>query len=372
MHSSVIKPENRDLILREVFQEFQTEGIFIKGYPFGSGHIHDTFLVETGGTDNYVLQRLNSRVFKKIPEMQENIERVTLHIRRKLQSVKGSDIRRECLNFIYATNGKTWIKDRSGDYWRLSVFIPDHRTYETVDSPEKAFEGGKAIGRFQEMLADLGGQPLHETIPYFHHAGKRLETFNNKINEDPFSRVRSVKNEIEFLLERAEKMQIIVRLGNEGRIPQRIIHYDTKFNNILFDEHDKALCLIDLDTVMPGYIHYDFGDAIRTGASISAEDEPDLLKVGMNINLFRSYAEGYLKEIRATLNNTEIDYLAFSPMLITYIQAVRFLTDYIDGDKYYKIHYKDHNLVRTKAQNQLVRSMEEQYTGMQKIISDLT
>jgi thiamine kinase-like enzyme len=250
----------------------------------------------------------------------------------------------------------------------MYIFISNHRSYDIVDSPDKAYQGGKAIGRFQAMLADMEGGPLFETIPWFHDIGKRLETFNIKIAEDPAGRVKNINKEIDLVLRRSEEMKIILKLGSEGKIPIRITHNDTKFNNILLDLNDKALCVIDLDTVMPGYVHYDFGDAIRTSSNIAAEDEEDLTKVKMDIRLFEAYARGYLKETRDTLNAVEKEYLAFAPRLITYTIAVRFLTDYIDGDNYFKIHHEHHNLQRAKAQLRLVESMEEQYESMKKII----
>lgn len=375
MHSSGIRQENniRNL-LRDVSDSFGIGDEILKGEPFGSGHIHDTFYVETAsaGENRYIYQRLNNRVFRKIPEMQENIERVTAHIRNKLLSIPGSDIKRECLTFLVAPGGKTWITDRSGSYWRISLFIPDHRSYDKVDSPGKAYEGGRAIGRFQAMLSDLPGDPLHETIPFFHHIGKRLETLVDKIDQDPAHRVKLVNPEIDFILSRAEKMKVILRLGEEGTIPVRITHNDTKFNNILLDKNDRALCVIDLDTVMPGFVHFDFGDAIRTAANVAPEDEEDLSKVKMDISIYKAYADGYLSETKNTLNKSEIDHLAFAPLVITYNQAVRFLTDYIDGDNYYKIHHPHHNLQRTRAQLELVRSMEGQFGEMQKIIAELS
>lgn len=362
-----------DLQLRDVFEKFRVSGTFLRGYPYGRGHIHDTFLVETTEKekDNYILQKLNNRIFKNIPELQQNIERVTIHLRNKLSKIKGSDIKRECLTLIHSKEGKTWITDDSGSFWRMYIFITNHKSYDIVDSPGKAFEGGKAIGRFQAMLADLGGDPLFETIPWFHNIGKRLDTFNLKVKEDPAGRVKHIIPEISDVTSRAEKMKIILKLGRDGKIPLRITHNDTKFNNILLDENDKALCVIDLDTVMPGYVHYDFGDSIRTAANSAAEDESDLSKVKMNIELFEAYSRGYLGETRETLNNVEKDYLAFAPQLITYTIAVRFLTDYIDGDHYFKIHHEHHNLIRARAQLQLVKSMEEQYNEMQRIIERL-
>ena len=362
-----------DINLGEIFNSFQAEGKFLSGGPFGSGHIHDTFRIETAEKekDDYILQRLNNRIFKNIPELQSNIERVTMHLNRKISAIPGSDVKRECLTLIPAKDGRSWITDREGSFWRMYIFISDHRSYNIVDTPDKAYEGGKAIGRFQAMLADLPGKPLYDTIPYFHDIEKRLETFNRKLKEDPAGRAGKVEDEINFVHNRAEEMKIILRLGREGKIPVRITHNDTKFNNILLDRNDKALCVIDLDTVMPGYVHYDFGDAIRTAANIAAEDEKELSKVKMDINLFKAYAEGYLSETRDTLNDVEKEYLAFAPRLITFIIALRFLTDFIDGDNYFKIHHEHHNLQRARAQFRLVESMEEQYGEMGAIVKKL-
>ena len=360
--------------LREIFEYFDADGTFFKGEPYGSGHIHDTFRIETVETekDDYILQRLNNKIFKNIPELQHNIERVTVHLKNKLKSIPGSDIKRECLSLIPSRDGKSWIIDHEGNYWRMYIFISNHHSYNIVDSPDKAFEGGKAIGRFQAMLSDMPGGPLFETIPWFHNIEKRLQTFNDKITENPVRRVENVVEEIDQILQRAEEMKIILKLGKEGRIPLRITHNDTKFNNILLDENDKALCVIDLDTVMPGYIHYDFGDSIRTAANTASEDENDLSRIKMDINLFKAYSEGYLSETVDTLNDVEKEFLAFAPKLITYTIAVRFLTDFIDGDNYFKIHHELHNLQRARAQLRLVMSMEEQYEEMKRIISKLT
>ncbi|HZL76251.1 MAG TPA: aminoglycoside phosphotransferase family protein [Bacteroidales bacterium] len=359
--------------LSEIFDCFCAEGTFLRGEPFGSGHIHDTFRVETSENDkdDYILQRLNNRIFKNIPELQENIERVTVHLRNKLSAIPGSDLKRECLRLIPSKEGKSWMTDKQGKYWRMYIFIADHRSYNIVDTPGKAYEGGKAIGRFQAMLADLPGEPLHETIPFFHDIEKRLEAFQNVIKADPAGRVSSIGSEIASVLRRADEMKIILRLGREGRIPRRITHNDTKFNNILLDSNNKALCVIDLDTVMPGYIHYDFGDAIRTVANTAAEDEKNLSKIKMDIELFEAYSKGYLSETCNTLNNTEKEYLAFAPRLITYTIATRFLTDYIDGDNYFKISHEHHNLDRARAQIKLVECMEDKYEAMKKIIDGL-
>jgi Ser/Thr protein kinase RdoA (MazF antagonist) len=363
-----------DYNLNIIFKFFEADGTFLKGEPYGSGHIHDTFKIETAEKekDDYILQRLNNKIFKNIPQLQNNIERVTVHLRNKLENIPGSDIKRECLRLIPTHEGKTWLCDNDGNYWRMYIFISNHRSYNIVDSPDKAYEGGKAIGRFQAMLADMPGEPLFETIPWFHNIEKRLDTFNLKILENPVGRALYITDDIKDVLSRAEEMKIILKLGSEGKIPLRITHNDTKFNNILLDENNKALCVIDLDTVMPGYVHYDFGDAIRTAANSASEDEKDLSKIKMNISLFEAYAKGFLSESGDTLSDTEKEYLAFAPRLITYTIAVRFLTDYIDGDNYFKVHHENHNLQRARAQLRLVKSMEEQYEEMKTIIRKLT
>lgn len=361
--------------LKEIFSRFSADGTFFSGTSFGPGHIHDTYRIITAekDCDDYILQRLNSNVFKNIPRLQENIERVTEHISKKISAIPGGDARRECLKLIPVKGSqRTYFMDEVHNYWRLFIFIPDHRSYERVDSYTKAFEGGRAIGKFQAMLADLPGDPLYETIPGFHNIVKRLETFHRVIEDDRAGRASSVSVEIEEIISREEEMKQIIKLGEEGRIPLRITHNDTKFNNILFDAgSDRALCLIDLDTVMPGYVHYDFGDAIRTASNRADEDSDDLEAVSMDLEVYRAYAEGYLSETRATLNDTEIGYLPFAPKLLTYIMATRFLTDYIDGDNYYKIKYPLHNLQRNKVQITLLKSMEAQYSEMVAIIKNM-
>jgi len=361
--------------LRKIFSCFSAEGSFLSGRSFGPGHIHDTYRIETAENhcDDYILQRLNNNVFKDIPRLQHNMERVTAHLRSKLSAIPGSDLKRECLTLIVdRETGRSWHIDEQGNFWRMFIFISDHRSYERVDSHHKAFEGGKAVGRFQALLSDLPGDPLFETIPDFHNIVKRLETFHRVVSDDPAGRVSSSGREIAGITSREEEMKVIIRLGEEGKIPLRITHNDTKFNNILFDTNDRALCIIDLDTVMPGYVHYDFGDAIRTASNTADEDSPDLSLVSMDLGIYEAYAKGYLTETRGTLNDTEIGYLAFAPKLLTYIMATRFLTDYLDGDKYYKIKYPEHNLQRNKVQIALLACMEANYSKMEQIIKNIT
>lgn len=358
--------------LKSIIEHFKIKGNFLEGKSYGSGHIHDTFLIHTGeGTRDYLLQKINHDVFRNILQLMSNIEKVTKHIQRKIRMRSKSRSSSTCLTYIPTKNGKYYHLDSNGDYWRVSVFIPDSRSYDVIDSPERAYEGGQAFGRFLTELTDLPVDQLYETIPDFHNIEKRLETFYMTVREDPLQRVKEALREIEFVVTRAEEMKCINRLGEEGKIPRRITHNDTKFNNILFDSDDNFLCVIDLDTVMPGYIHFDFGDAIRTAANTGAEDEKDLSKISMDIRLYKAFSKGFLEETKAFLTKKEVEYLPFSAKLLTFMNGLRFLTDFIDGDKYYKIHHASHNLQRAKAQFMLLRSMDEQYGEMQAILEKI-
>ncbi|MDT8400973.1 MAG: aminoglycoside phosphotransferase family protein [Bacteroidales bacterium] len=358
--------------LENIFKQFRAEGTFIEGKVFGTGHIHDTYKIETGKAyRDYLLQKLNSKVFTDIPGLQENIFRVSNHIRQKLAGWGENDVDRKCLTVIKSHDDRTWFRDQKGDYWRMFIFIPDHHSFDEVKNPMQAYEGGRAIGCFQSLLSDLPGPRLNETIPYFHDVERRLETFHKALKEDAVSRAGRVKDEISFVLARQEEMKIIPRLGKQGKIPLRITHNDTKFNNILFDKDGRALCLIDLDTVMPGYVHYDFGDSIRTAANTAAEDEEDLSKVHADLDTYEAFTRGYLHQISNILNPTEIEYLAFAPSLMTFIMGLRFLTDYIMGDVYYKIHKPDHNILRSRAQFRLIEDFEMKLDRMKSIISDI-
>jgi len=359
--------------LEAIVRLFEIEGRIVASGIFGSGHINDTFLLRTRDSDpyDYLLQRINHHIFKDVAALQENIERVTTHIRRKLAAVPGSNPDREVLTLVRCKDGGTYARDDEGAYWRIYLYIDGTRSYDIVDSPARAYQGGRAFGRFQAMLADLPGPPLHETIPRFHDIDFRLYNFADALRRDPLGRAAAARAEIAFVEARADEMRTIKRLGRAGAIPLRITHNDTKFNNVLLDESGRALCVTDLDTVMNGYVHYDFGDSIRTSTNTGAEDEADLSKVSMDIGLFEGYARGFLEETTAFLNRVEIDHLAFSGRLLTYIIGLRFFTDHLDGDHYFKIHAEGHNLRRARAQFKLLRSMEEQAEAAQDVIERL-
>jgi len=360
--------------LKKIIAHFHITGTFESGNSYGSGHINDTYLVRTleKNQPDYILQRINHHVFKNIPALQENIERATTHLKGKLEKIPGSQPNRETLTLIPAEDDKSYYIDKEGNYWRVYLFIDNQRSYDRVESAHQAFEGGKTFGRFQYLISDLDGPPLHETIPDFHNMETRLAAFFKVVESHPVNRVDTAFEEIRFVEQRAEEMTRILRLGRKGEIPKRITHNDTKFNNVLLDEHDKGLCVIDLDTIMPGYIHYDFGDSIRTSTNTATEDEADLSRVEMDIRLFEAYTKGFLSQTQSFLTQTETDNLAFAGKMMTFIIGLRFLTDYLDGDHYFKVHHKGHNLQRARTQFKLVTSMERQYDQMQKIIERMT
>ncbi len=357
----------------KIYNQFSVKGSFKHVAPYGSGHINDTYLIKTRENDcsDYILQRINRNIFKDIPRLQENILRVTSHLRKKISLIPGSEPDRETLTLALSLSKLPYYRDDDGNYWRVYLFISNHRSYNRVETPGQAYEGGRAYGRFLRLLSDLEGPSLHDTIPYFHNMEKRLQTFFKKVKANPVNRVAGTAEEIRFVEQRSDEMLHIQELGKAGKITGRVTHNDTKFNNVLLDENDKALCVIDLDTVMQGYVLYDFGDAIRTSTNTSSEDEPDLSKVELDIELFESFSRGFLKETAFILNDTETGNLAFSGKMMTFIIGLRFLTDYLDGDNYFKTHHKHHNLQRAKTQFKLVSSMERQYDQMQGIVSEI-
>ncbi len=334
--------------------------------PLGKGHINDSYRVELSGNE-FVLQRINNDIFENVSELQNNIMRVTMHIRQKLMDAKVEDIDRKVLTLIPTTTGKLYYQDEDDNYWRMMDFIKNSKSFEEIN-PELAYRAGLAFGEFQEMLADLPDGPLFETISNFHNIESRLNSFRGAVDFNRIGRLMEVTDLVNEIESRADEMCKAERMHREGKLVKRTNHCDTKVNNILFDENDNVLCVVDLDTVMPGYVLSDFGDFIRTGANTGAEDDQDLNNVGVDLDIFEGYTRGYLESAASFLTDTEIENLAFGAKLLTYMQAVRFLTDYINGDTYYKIAYGNHNLVRTKAQLKLLQSLEENYDKMQEIV----
>ena len=354
--------------LKEIVFQFIDKDENVKIEPLGKGHINDSYRV---GTDEkeYVLQRINHNIFKNVHELQNNIHRVTSHIRTKLIEKGVTDVERRVITLIPTHDGVLYYKDVNGDYWRLMIFIKDSKSYDDIN-PDLAYRAGMAFGEFQKTLEDIPGEPLFETIPNFHNMENRLESFRESVKANKAGRLDEVADLVKEIEDRAEEMCKAERMHREGKLPKRINHCDTKVNNILFDNDDQVICVVDLDTVMPGYVLSDFGDFIRTGANTGAEDDKNLDNVSVNLDIFEAYAKGYLKHAASFLTDTEIENLPYGAKLLTYMQTVRFFTDYIDGDTYYKIAYPQHNLVRTKAQFKLLQSLEENYEKMQQIVKD--
>ena len=352
--------------LFEIASHFALEGAVASIEALGEGFINDTFVVKTeGSAPNYILQRKNHIVFPDVPGMMDNIKAVTEHIKAKV-----TDPMRETLTVVPATDGKLYHKDGE-NYWAVCLFIPDTVTYDRADSTALAYQGGVGIGRFQALLADFD-KPLNETIKGFHNIRWRFEQWDATIAADPAGRVKDLQQEIEWVESRREEMLSFWSKVETGEIPTHVTHNDTKISNILFDRQTgNVLCAIDLDTVMSSTSLNDFGDAIRSYTNTGAEDDKCLDNVEMSIDMFRAYAEGYLSEQRDSMCASEKEWLAFAGRYITFEQVLRFLMDYIDGNKYYKIAYPDHNLVRTRAQYKLLQSMERQYEEMCRIVKEL-
>ena len=353
--------------LYNIAQQFALEGSIAENKALGDGFINDTFIVKTeGDAPNYILQRKNHIVFPDVPAMMDNIRRVTEHIKAKVENPL-----RDTLTVVPTTDGALYYKDEEGNFWAVCLFIENTTTYDRADSTALAYQGGKGIGRFQAQLADFT-EPLAEVIRGFHNMRYRFEQWDEAVKADKAGRVASLAEEIGWIESRREEMLGFWSLVENGTIPTRVTHNDTKISNILFDADTKdVLCAIDLDTVMSSTSLNDVGDALRSYTNTGAEDDPDLEKVSMSLDMFRAYIEGYLSERAATLSESEWEWLAFSGRFITFEQVLRFLMDYIDGDKYYKIKYPEHNLVRTRAQYKLLQSMEEQYDQMVAIVKGL-
>ena len=355
--------------LLNIAHNFDIEGEISNIEALGEGFINDTYIVTTeGDAPNYILQRKNHNIFPDVPAMMDNIGRVTRHLKAKVDSA-GGDAQREVLTVIPTKQGELYHK-YDEEFWAMSLFIEESITHNKATSPRLAYMGGKAIGRFQSLLADFN-EPLAEVIKGFHNIRWRFEQWDSTLAEDRVGRAKEVATEIEWIESRRETMLSFWQMVEEGKLPLRVTHNDTKLSNILFDKSDEVLCVIDLDTVMLSTSLNDFGDAIRSYTNRGAEDDTNLENVGMDIELFRAYTEGYLSERKSTLTQLEREWLAFAALYITFEQVLRFLMDYIDGDRYYKIAYPSHNLVRTRAQYKLLESMETQYAEMQAIVEAL-
>ena len=356
--------------LIKIASSFDIDGKPVSATPWGSGLINDTFLVKTANrsTPDYILQKINDSIFADVEMLQSNIVAVTSHIRKKLEEYGEEDIDRKVLTFIPDASGKTYVK-AGGRYWRLSVFIQRSVTHDTVN-PYYARHAGNAFGNFEYMLSDMH-DALGETIPDFHNMEFRLRQFMQAVDEDKAGRLREVEYFREEILSRSETMCAAERMFREGKLPKRICHCDTKVNNMLFDENGKVLCVIDLDTVMPNFVFSDYGDFLRTAANTGKEDDENPENVNFNMEIFMAFTEGYLETAGKFLLPVETENLPFAAKLFPYMQCVRFLTDYLNGDTYYKTAYPEHNLVRAKAQFKLLQSAESQNDRMNDFIASV-
>ncbi|MBL7016444.1 MAG: aminoglycoside phosphotransferase family protein, partial [Kiritimatiellales bacterium] len=339
--------------------------------PYGSGHINDTYRVvyeQDGQEVHYIHQRINKNIFKNVPGLMENIGRVTRHQRKKFEEAGADEIDRRVLTLVPTVDGKDYFVDAHGDFWRTYVFVEDAVGIDVIENTDQAYESAKAFGEFQCQLANMPGR-LNDTIPNFHHTRSRYNTLMQAIAEDTHGRAANVQAEIAFAKAREEIVDVVIDLMASGEIPERVTHNDTKLNNVLIDTTTgKGMCVIDLDTVMPGSVLYDFGDMIRTTTNQAAEDEPDLSKIEMNVDYFEALVKGYLETASGFLTPKERELLPFSGQLITFEIGLRFLTDYLQGDVYFKTHRDGQNIDRCRKQFKMVESMEEQMDAMQKIM----
>lgn len=355
LNDHIINMEEKNLL--QLVSHFDVQGTVKSVKPLGNGLINDTYKVAMNEEDApaYVLQRINNAIFKDVELLQSNIEAVTAHLRKKLEEKQVADIDRRVLHFIKAETGKTYWREADDTYWRMMRFIPNAFTYETVNE-KYSHAAGLAFGEFEAALVDLP-QQLGETIPDFHNMELRARQLKEAVQNNPVKRLSVVESMVEELNRNMEEMCKAEQLHRDGKLPKRICHCDTKVNNMMFDADGNILCVIDLDTVMPSYVFSDYGDFLRTGANFTAEDDPNLANVGFNMDIFKAFTKGYLTSAGAFLTPIEREHLPFAAKLFPFMQCARFLTDYINGDVYYKIKYPEHNLDRAKNQLALFNSV---------------
>ena len=358
--------------IESIVKQYDFDGELIEHKAFGSGHINDTIklvYIKNGIEKSYVLQRINTEIFTKPEELMENIVKVTDFLRKKIKE-NGGDPERETLKVIKTKDGKNYAKDHEGGYWRVYDFITDAISYEKVETADDFYQSAIAFGNFQNLLADFPAEELNETIADFHNTKKRYETFKQSVENNLSGRASEVQDEINFILERKDLADYFTDLQDEGKLPIRVTHNDTKLNNVMIDKDSKkGICVVDLDTVMPGLAMNDFGDSIRFGASSALEDEKDLDKVYLDLELYEVFTKGFIEALDGRLTDMEIDLLPHGAKVMTYECGLRFLADHIDGDKYFKIAYPGHNLDRARTQIKLVADMEAKWDQMHEILN---
>lgn len=350
--------------IEEIIAQFELDSPAVSFSEHGTGHIHGTYCVTTEKGTRYILQRMNEVTFRNIPELMENIVLITEYLRKQKNNSA------DCLRVIPVKDGTWWLRDETGAY-RMFNYIEDSLSLDLPETPADFYESAVGIGTFQQDLSGFPVEKLHEAIPNFHNTPDRYRIFHEVLKKDPMGRAAFVQEEIEKYLSREEEMGTLQRMREDGTLPTRVTHNDTKLNNVLLDAKTrKAKCVIDLDTVMPGLSLYDYGDSIRFGASTAAEDEKDLSRVSMDLSMFRIYTEGFMKACPG-LTEKEIEMLPMGIKTMTCECGLRFLTDYLDGDHYFTIHYEDQNLDRARTQIRLVEDMEEKWDEMKRMIREI-
>ncbi len=361
--------------IKHVLKRFKFQGKYVSAEELSSGNINGTYALtyqlDDGSIKRYILQRINTKAFKNPHELMVNIQLIVNHITAAMARAK-VDCDRKTLEFVSDHQGAYVFCDEYNHWWRAYVFVDNARAYNSIEDPQHFYEAGRGFGEFQKYLFDFPAEKLTATIPDFHNTTKRFYAFVAAVAEDKAGRVKGLEKEIDFFFDRRKMMNKILELTEEGVLPERVTHNDTKLNNVLIDDTTgKAICVIDLDTVMPGSILYDYGDAIRYGASTAPEDEPDVSKIDVDMNLFRLFTDGFISEIAHTITDDEIKNLPLGVLVITCELAMRFLTDYINGDEYFKVKYPEHNLVRAHAQMRLLEVFESRYDEMQAYVDTL-
>lgn len=355
----------------EVINSFDFDGELEEVRKFGSGHINETYcavFTTKTGRKRYILQKMNKHIFRDPVGLMENISGVTSWLKKKILE-NGGDTERETLNIVNDRTGTPYYIDKEGEYWRVYLLIEDATCYDQVQSDEDFYQSAFVFGNFQRLLADYPAETLHETIPDFHNTVKRFADLKKAVEEDACGRAADVQKEILFVLEREQLTHTLVDFQETGRLPLRVTHNDTKLNNIMIDNKTRrGICVIDLDTVMPGLSLNDFGDSIRFGASTAAEDEQDTSKVFCDLHLFEVYVKGFLKGCGGALTELEVELLPMGAILMTFECGIRFLTDYLEGDNYFRIHRDNHNLDRARTQFKLTVDMEQKLSEMKAII----
>ncbi|SNR74595.1 phosphotransferase enzyme family protein [Lutibacter flavus] len=347
--------------LKFIFNQFEHSSEFLSYEVLASGHINDTYLIRTTQKPYFVLQRVNHSVFKDVPGLITNKVNVSKHLQKKLAYLPESELKRRVLSFVKIKKGESYYFEHDGNYWNMMVFIADSTTFETVKNEEIAYEGGKLFGYFLNLTSDFDAAKLTEVIPKFHDMSFRFSQFEDALKVATAGRLKQGKKYIAQVGSLREEMHILQRLKESGEIKLRVTHNDTKISNALFDLNNKGLCVIDTDTVMPGIVHYDFGDAIRTICNTAAEDEKNLELVNFNQVYYKAYVKGFLEEMKSALSPIEIKHLPLGAKTMIFIMAIRFLTDFLNGDIYYKIDYPEHNLDRAKNQFKLIESLSEKF-----------